>query len=282
MSSVTKSDIKTKNLIILRSVYGKVGMKYTISPCPDKKTGRYPDCVKRVDSNNDIILKDSERNSDKHWIKESDVFIIEDGKTFDLDDPIDAAEWEAIKNCPIIAPSREAKDDNGVSMIDGDRKNSRNPRNGIAELYIEKPGEDTVRKISKKKLQHDAVSYIFDDDRGAEGRVIKARILGKNMQNQSDADVTDYLLQIAEKDPNKIIQLYTGGDLTLKILFIEAKDKHVISHKDRVYWYGDKILGATDDAVITWMKNTNNKKIVDLIKQATYPEMYINEEKSNK
>jgi hypothetical protein len=43
--------------------------------------------------------------------------------------------------------------------------------------------------------------------------------------------------------------------------------------------YGDDIiLGANDDAVITWMKDPKNRKIVELIKKDTYPEMYQQEE----
>ena len=36
------------NLIIIRSVYGKVGGVNFIQPCPNPKTGRYPECVRLV------------------------------------------------------------------------------------------------------------------------------------------------------------------------------------------------------------------------------------------
>jgi len=102
-----------------------------------------------------------------------------------------------------------------------------------------------------------------------------ARILGKNMSNQPDADVMDFLLRIADKDPQKIINLYTGGDTTLRLLFIEAKEKKVIYIKNKLYLYGDNIvLGATDDAVIAWMKDAKNSKVLDLIKKDTYPDYY--------
>ena len=43
-----------ENIIVLRSVYGKGGMrtpiKYYVTPCPDPKTGRFPDCVRKVNS----------------------------------------------------------------------------------------------------------------------------------------------------------------------------------------------------------------------------------------
>ena len=56
------SDI-IENVIVLRSVYGKVGMTYRIQPCKDPATGSYPECVKRVNSQGDMILTDAERNS---------------------------------------------------------------------------------------------------------------------------------------------------------------------------------------------------------------------------
>ena len=89
--STKKSDLQISNVIILRSVYGKVGQKYYIQPCKDPKTGRLPDCVKKVNSQGDMILTDAERNSGKYYVKETDVFTIQDGTTFNLDDDIEKA-----------------------------------------------------------------------------------------------------------------------------------------------------------------------------------------------
>ena len=278
--STTKTELEINNIIILRSTRGKVGQKYYIQPCKDKN-GRLPDCVKHVNSQGDMILTDEERNSGKYYIKENETFVFEDGKTFNLDDPIDKAQWEAIKNCPLIAPDRYAKDKNGNLLIDGTMgwKNIR-PRYGIAELYIEKPGYEAVRKVNKKRKIHNACSYILDDPKGVDGRVLMARLLGKHMTNVPDADVTDYLLTIAEKDPDKIINLYTGDDINLRLLFIEAKDKRVIYLKNKLYLYADNIvLGATDDAVITWMKDPKNSKVLELIKKDTYPDLYEDDKK---
>ena len=81
------------------------------------------------------------------------------------------------------------------------------------------------------------------------------------MNNVPDADVEDYLLTIAEKDPDKIINLYTGDDITYRLLFVEARDKHVINYKNKIYVYGDNVvLGATDDAAVTWLKDPKNKR----------------------
>lgn len=265
-----------KDIIILRSVFGKVGQKYYMNPVKDPKTGRYHSCVRPVDSKGDMIISDKDRNSGTPLIAEDRVFIIEDGTTFNLSDPWEAAEWYAIQYCPLIALSRDAKDAKGNLLIDGEIAEGKSrARYGIAELYVEKPGYATAKSVSKRKLIHDADSYIYGDPTGSEGRLLKARILGKNMKNAPDADVTDYLLEISHKDPDKIINLYTGGDIAIRMLLMDAKDKNVIYIKNKLYLYADSIvLGATDDAVVTWMKSPVNKKTLELIKRDTYPDMY--------
>ena len=256
--------------IVLRSVFGKVGMKYYIQPCRDKN-GNWPECVKQVDSFGNMIVSDAERNSGKPFIKVTETFTVEDGKTFDLTDPWDKARWEAIRNCPMIADFRGQRDAKGNLIIDGDSK-----RYGRAELYIERPGVEVQKKISKRQKIHDAESYIFDDPKGAEGRLKVARILGKHMSHASDSDIKDYLLEIASRDPDKIIKLYTGEDLELRTLFLDARDKGVIRSVSGIYVYGDGIsLGGTIDVVISWMRDPRNKKMLESIKRDTYPELEV-------
>lgn len=277
MAKETKSEINLSNKIVLRSVRGKVGNKVNIQPCKDPVTGNWPDCVKRVDSHGDMVLSEAERNdvNRQYFIKEDAVFTVVDGTTFDLDNVKDRFIWEAIKNCPLIAPDYYAKDSRGNSLINGTPGwDSKQPRYGVAELFIERPGVDANRRISRKKLKHDAESYIWGDERGYDGRLLKARLLGHRMDNMPDADVTDYLLQIADRDPNKIINLYTGGDTSIRLLFIEARDKHVILYKNKLYTYADNVvLGATDEAAILFLKDPKNAKVLGLIKQDTYPEL---------
>ena len=163
-------------------------MIYTINPCPDKITGRFCKWVKPVDSKGDMILTDKDRNSEDYpyFIPENKEFKVSDGTTFDLSDPFQLAEWESIKNAPIIASSRYEKDANGNYKIDGNIKDtSSHPRNGVAELYVDIPGVETAARVSKQKLVFEASKLIFDDPKGAEGRLRITRILGKHMlQNQ--------------------------------------------------------------------------------------------------
>ena len=85
----------------------------------------------------------------------------------------------------------------------------------------------------------------------------------------------------AWRTPEKIINVYTGGDLGLRLLFQEARENGIILKKQGVYVYGEDgkvILGATDDAVITWMKTQKNAKTLAQIRKDTYPEMFKTED----
>lgn len=277
MNNMVKKEIDLSQKIVLRSVRGKVGNIIKIQPCKNPETSEYADCVKKVDSNNDMILSEAERNdpNKQYFIKETDTFDIVDGTTFDLENVRQRFIWEAIKYCPLIAPDYYAKDKQGNSLINGTPGwNSKSPRYGIAELYVERPGVEANNRVSRKKLKHNAESYIYNDERGYDGRVLVARLLGHRMEGMADADVTDYLLQVAERDPEKIINIYTGGDTAVRLLFIEARDKNIILYKNKLYMYADNVvLGATDDAAILFLKDPKNANVYKLIKQDTYPEL---------
>lgn len=263
--------------IVIRSVYGRVSQKYTIQPCRDSKTGRYPDHVKKVDSNGDMILTDEERKAQYcvtageclglPFIPETYSITFESGKVFDLTDTWQRAEWLAIKNCSMIAKTIDQRDAQGNLLL----SNRPGAPYSATELFIERPTAIMNKRVTRREMIHNAESYIFNDEAGADGRLKIARLLGRSLRNAPDADVKDFLLDIAAKTPEKIINLYTGEDLSLRVLFMDALDKHVIYSKNRVYLYADGIaLGGTVDATIAWMRDPRNKTVLDLIKRDTY------------
>lgn len=258
--------------IMLRSVYGKTEQKYWIHPVKDPKTKRYPDCVKQVDDRGNLILTDNERNSNRVFLSADEPILVQDGKIFDLENEVDAAEWEAIKNSFLIAPDRYATDENGNSLIDGHVGSDHMPVYGRAELYIYKPGVAARNRVNRKKLINTAQNYIFEDS--LEHQVQIARLLGKHMEHVQHSDLEDYLIQTAERDPEKIISLYRGDDTELRIMFYEAVDRKIIEIKEGVYVYDGSInLGGTDDSSITWLKDRKNKKWLDRITAEVYPEL---------
>lgn len=276
---ITKADIVFDDKIItLKSTYDKAGIKYFIQPCKNKY-GQLPPCIKKVNSQGDMIMSEKERDAYSEgravFFPENHIFVVTSGKTYNLDNPYDKAEWESIENCPLIAKSRDERDANGNLIIDGTKSTANHPgRYGIAELYVDRPGIQTQKRVTRKQLVHKAESFIYDDPRGIDGQMNIARILGKDMRNQPIADVLDYLLSVAEKDPKKIIDIYSD-DITTQLLFLDAKEKRVIVLRNKLYFYGDNIiLGATDEAALAWMREPKNQKVLELIKKDTYPEFY--------
>ena len=98
------------------------------------------------------------------------------------------------------------------------------------------------------------------------------------MDNQPAADVEYFLISIAKKTPEKIIEICTGGDLANRVLFISAKENGIIRKQNGLYTYGEDgntILGASEDAVIDWMKQPKNKKTLELIRKDAFPELSV-------
>ena len=257
-------------VIVLRSVYGKV-KECHLQPCKQPNGTNLP-FVKPVrydaNGNMEMIMSDKERSSEAsaYYLPEDEIITITDGTTFDLSNPREKNRWLAIKDSFLIAPSRDARDGKGISLIDGDKT-----RYGLAEFYIDIPGEESAKSVSKKKLITKAWQYIEEDS--VDGRLTKCKLLGRNLRNAPSSDVEEFLYNTAQDNPNKIIELYTSQDVALQLLFIDAKEKGIVKKVRGVYMYGeDTAIGTTDDSVILWFKIPENKPTLDLIRNETYPE----------
>lgn len=258
-------------IITLRTPYKL--KEYHFTPMPDKNGLRKP-FVKEVradaDGTTHMILSEEERNdpNSKYFLPEDMDIVITEGTTFDLSDPLDFNKWEAIKDSDLIVPMRDARDANGVLLIDGDKK-----RYGIAEIYVDVAGEDSERLINRRKKIWEAEQFIYNDS--INNILTKCRLLGRNMRNAPVADAQAYLLEIADKTPDRIIDLYTGQDSGLQLLLLDAKEKNIVRKVNGWYMYGDTNLGATDEAVITFLKTPINKPMLDALKRHVYPEFAI-------
>jgi hypothetical protein len=260
-------------IIVLRSVYGKV-KECHLQPCKQANGTNFP-FVKpvRYDSNGnmEMIMSDKERASkeSQYFIPEDEMITITDGTTFDLSNPREENRWLAIKDSFLIAPSRDARDGKGISLIDGDKT-----RYGLAEFYIDIPGEESAKSVSKKKLITKAWQYIEEDS--ADGRLTKCKLLGRNLRNAPSSDVEEFLYNKAGENPQRIIELYTSADVALQLLLIDAREKGTIKKVNGMWMYGeDTVLGATDESIMLWFKIPENKSVLELIRNETYPEYMV-------
>lgn len=258
-------------IITLRTVY-KI-KEYHLQPTKQPNGLNWP-WVKPVEMGPDgethMILSEAERNNPEHvyFIPEDMDITVTEGTTFDLSDPLQYNKWKSIENCDLIAPMRDARDSDGNLLIDGNKK-----RYGIAELYVDVAGEDSQRSVNRRKVIHDAVDFVLNDS--PDGILTKCRLLGRNMKNAPLTDAQDYLLQLADKSPQRVIDLYTGQDTGLQLLILDAKEKGVLKKINGWYMYGETNLGANEEAVLVFLKTPLNKPILDALKAHLYPEFAI-------
>lgn len=278
------------NLIVLKSAYGKTAQQtYHILPCKDPATGDFPEHVRpcTVDAQGHIQMilseKDlNDRSKGKVFIPADVPIVVQHNSTFDLNNPIDAAKWEAIKHSKLIADDRLSRDSKGNYVIDGEQvsvaaNGMARGRYGLADLYVEHPGVMAKTKNDFRKLVAKAVSMISEDS--LDGMIKKCRLLEKDMSHANANDVEDFLFSQAEKTPEKIINLYTGTDTANRLLIIDALEKHVVIKRDNLLIYADNIvLGASIDAAVSYLTSPTGVKIKDLIMQETYPELFKEKE----
>ena len=259
---------RENKIITLRSVY-KI-KEYHFQPTKQPNGLNWP-FVKPVRVDNDgqsyMVLSEAERNSPEadYFIPEDMDIVVTEGTTFNLNDPLQCNKWYAIRDNDLIAPMRDARDADGNLVIDGDKK-----RYGIAELYVDVAGEDSERLLTRRKKQLEAQQYVFNDSMN--GILTKCRLIGRDMRNAPFADAQALLIEEADKRPDKIIDLYTGQNTGIQLLILDAKDKNIIRKVNGWFMYGETNLGATDDAVLQFLKTPMNKPILDALKVHVYPE----------
>lgn len=256
-----------ENLIVIRSVYKITEM--FVEPAKNPVTGRYPDCVRLVDNNGNLILSEADRKKDiSLFIPENTVIKIFDGKTFDLNDPYQKNEWDSIKYSKRIAKARDERDAHGNLVIDGDQA-----RYGMAEFYVEIPGLEAKESSNKNRRVHRAENYIYNDT--LEGLITKARILGMMPKGLTQPEVEQMLIKQAKSRPDVVIDLYESKETQYKILIIDAQDKNVFRKRENLFYYGDLLIGSSEESIIAWLKDPERKSVLEAIRAEIYGEEYV-------
>lgn len=276
------------NLIVIKSSFNKTpNQVYKISPCPDNK-GMYAKCVRKVDAHGDMILSESDKQAmssdpDVVFIPENEPIVVQHGTTFDLNVPLQKAQWEAIKNSKMIAKDRTARDENGEFIIDGgksivDKYDNPRGRYGLAELYIEHPGKAAETRVNIAKLIHKAEGLIFADT--LQHQILICKLFEKDMSHAHPSDVEEYLLTQARKYPEKLIKFYSAEESSIRLLILTAKEKGIIVTKQDGMYYADIKLGSNLDLVTERLKL--DKTMREEIKRETFPELEVKKTTSKK
>lgn len=279
--------MEKSEIIILQSAYNKTpGQKYYIQPCKDPATGEYPSCVREVldERTHQMILSETDKEDMKRGVvllPASKPIVVQHGTTFNLSVPRQKAEWDAIKNSSMIAKDRFEKNSDGTYVVDGEKPYETETgvirgRFGKADLYIFRPGVAAKNRNNLRELVFKATELVLHDPAGLSGWITKCKLLEKDMSRSNENDIKDYLLTQAEKYPEKIIELYTGTTTQIRLLLIEAMNKHVVRKNGGLILYSDDIvLGSNIDAAVTYLSQPEHNQVKKLIEQETFPELVV-------
>jgi hypothetical protein len=238
-------------VIRLKSVF-KQG-KTTVQPVRDN-TGWYRGIER---------LSEDQKKERVHWAEPTSKYVIKDGTTFDLNNEAQRITWEWVKHSPCICQTYEE-----VQFTPG------------AEFWIHHEGEEAQKSLSRKELKYKAGELIMKDN--AANYPLRTKLLGVNMDHESAVVLKDYLLDIAEQTPDRIIKIYESHDLSYRLLFLKALDKGLIRRDDHtgIYTYGNTVLGMTEDSAVAWMQDTANKNLVEMLEREANPEYFVREPKA--
>jgi hypothetical protein len=234
-------------IIVIKSVF-KTG-KTTVQPVKDG-TGWYLGVAR---------LSEEDKRKLTHWAEPDSKFVLRDGVTFNLNDEAQRITWEWVKHSSCIAPSEEA-----CQHTPG------------AEFYVYLENEAAAKSISRRELKFDAIKAVLDDN--SVNYPMRAELLGVNMDYAAPSVIKDFLLDQAETVPEKVLAIYNGADVSLRLLLLKAKKKGVIFVNDAgFYQYGNVIMGMSEKSVIDWLQDKAHKHLVEMIEKETHPEYFVKE-----
>lgn len=239
-------------------LYGPVHAGARIYPVRNPLTGEFPSCIRKVNSYGDIIYQ---KNDDpaEYFVKETDSFVVKSGTDFDLSNDIEKKNWEAIKFSDLIFDSKGKFDEKGNVVVEPTDKI---PASAI--FTVERIADETKKRNDSKRLKNKALNFIYQDS--DTGLALKAKVLGCFIKNSTREEIEEFVTNFAEKNPEKVIELYTGSDMKLHLIFLYAKEKNILINKGGIYVYGESnMIGRTEDDCVKFFKEPNNKVITDKI-----------------
>jgi len=235
-------------VIMIKSVY-KTG-KTTVMPVSDG-TGWYKGVAR---------LSEDDKRGKTHWAEPTSKFVLKDGVTFNLNDEAQAITWSWVKHSSCIAPSEEA-----CQHTPG------------AEFYVYLENEVANKNITRRELKYKAIECILKDN--SVNYPIRAELLGVNMDYAKPSVIKDFLLDQAETTPEKILKIYEGADVSLRLLLLKARKNNIIQVDDAgFYRYGTVVLGMSEKTAVDWLGDKSHKHVVEMLEKEVNPEYFVKDE----
>lgn len=241
-------------VIILKSVFANKGSRFTVQPAKDPVKNWFLGIPR---------LSEDQKKTLEYFATPESKLVLTDGYKFDLNDPIQKANWDWVKHCACVCDSFDAA--------------QRTPN---AQFYVHIPGREARQSNDEATLRYRAVKHVMEDSPSHYEN--RALLLDRDMSGESPDEVKQFLLETAERTPRKIIAAYEAKDLGIKLLVIRAEQKGILVKKDGVVTFGPHILGVSIDSAIAFLRSPEHKTILDLLSKDVENSLEIEAETTGK
>jgi hypothetical protein len=237
-------------IIVIKSVF-KTG-KTTVQPVSDGM-GWYRGVAR---------LSEEDKRKLTHWAEPTSKYVLKDGVTFNLNDEAGRITWEWVKHSPCIAENEDA-----CQHTPG------------AEFYVYLENEVAAKNISRRELKFKAIKAILDDN--SVNYPMRAELLGVNMDYAKLTVIKDFLFDQAEAMPEKVLAIYEGADVSVRLLLLKAKKQGTILVDEAgFYRYGNVVLGMSEKAAVEWLQDKTHKHLIEMIEKETNPEYFVKDKEA--
>jgi hypothetical protein len=233
------------NIIILKAYYGRQQGPLSLNPVKDLNTGKFRGVKLLSEQKKLDAIKVIDGNTTRR---------ISDGLTLDLSDPVDALDWDWIKeNKEIVASEQEAND---------------NPQ---ALFYVYHPDKEIDVALEKFDLNYEATKLVKEST--PEERRDLCRYLGMNVDGFRDKDILEYLAGRVKSSPKTILKAAEDPNYKEKLFLQQLLDAALFKKDSNgIIKYGDIIVGLNKDAAIVWLNDSRNRELVGKLYARLYSE----------
>ena len=229
---------KRVGVIRFKSAYGaKHQNPISVVPCKNRQ-GEFLGIIERP--------TDEQRKSGMVLLTPRNSVSIDVTKSFDLSNKHDKAYWDFAKWDPAIGFNFEESQSPGVAYYVYIEEE-------VANDYVDK--EEAILEV-KMLIANDTLENLRN----------RVKILGFDMDTDSEKGIKRVLYELATKTPAKIKELY-AAKLAVHLLFYKALDQHLIyKNNDGMFQFMNELIGSTKEDSIAFLSKKINDETLSLIK----------------
>lgn len=180
--------------------------------------------------------------------QELSVIIPEKGLDLDLDLPEHKLKYKVLLEHPYVAKPGE-KVNSAVHMVK------------IYDEYAEAK-ERNVKFTHKVKAMSIIAKLSLSE------QIEFSKLFGIKSPESLMTDILfNKLVEFAERDPKIFVDTYEDKNRDLRILLVNLERAGIISKKGTAYYFNQEVIGANEDLVLSYLKETKNQPVLIQLKK---------------